>query len=323
MQAGDAQLKWVKIGSFSLTAGSMGLQMQDLYAQSNVSQFTQLVGLMRPRHWVKSGFIFVGILFANAWGQSQLLQKVLMAAVAFSMVASGVYVLNDLFDREADRGHPQKRERPLAARRVFVRSAVSLMAGVWILGLLLGFFASARVLMILLLYILINAAYSLGLKHVVILDVFVIATGFMLRILAGTIGVGIPPSQWLLLCGLMIALFLGFAKRRAELYAVAEGSSRKVLDHYQPVLLDKMIVVTATCVIITYSLYTMSPVTIQAHHTEALIYTVPFVIYGIFRYLFSLHRRATGADPSQEIFKDPHILLSILGWLALTLWLIS
>ena len=123
----------------------------------------------------------------------------------------------------------------------------------------------------------------------------------------------------------MIALFLGFSKRRAELYAAtANGDGqRRVLNHYQPVLLDKMIVITATCVILSYSLYTMSPVTIAQHHTEGLIYTVPFVIYGIFRYIYSLHNKTAGADPSQEIFRDPHILLSIVGWLILTLWLIS
>ncbi len=176
-----------------------------------------------------------------------------------------------------------------------------------------------------LLYIALNVAYSIRLKDVVLLDVFIIAAGFMLRILAGTVGIGIPPTQWLLLCGLMIALFLGFTKRRAELYATsADGPIQpKVLRHYQPVLLDKMIVITATCVILTYSLYTMSPTTIQIHHTEALIYTVPFVVYGIFRYMFSLHHRAAGADPAQEIFRDPHFLFSIVGWLLPSLWLIS
>ena len=165
----------------------------------------------------------------------------------------------------------------------------------------------------------------IGLKHIVILDVFIIASGFMLRILAGTVGVAIAPSQWLLLCGLMMALFLGFAKRRAELYALNGNgpSPRRVLSHYQPVLLDNMIVVTATCVILTYSLYTMNPATIQVHHTESLIYTVPFVIYGIFRYIYSLHQQTVGSDPALQIFRDPHLLLAIVGWLVVTLWLIS
>ncbi|HZE68539.1 MAG TPA: decaprenyl-phosphate phosphoribosyltransferase [Pyrinomonadaceae bacterium] len=291
-----------------------------------MSNLGELWRLLRPREWVKNGFVFVGLLFANAWHQPQLRLRVLIAAAAFCLVASGVYIFNDLFDREQDRNDARKKSRPLAAGRVSAGTAVILLIVLWILSFGLALLASRTVLGILLLYIVLNVAYSVRLKDVVLLDVFIIAAGFMLRILAGTVGVGIPPSQWLLLCGLMIALFLGFTKRRAELYATVNGepgSQRKVLGHYQPVLLDKMIVITATCVILTYSLYTMSPVTIQTHHTEALIYTVPFVMYGIFRYIYSLHTRATGSDPSQEVFRDPHILFSILGWLVLTLWLLS
>lgn len=286
---------------------------------------SDLLSLMRPRQWVKSGFVFVGILFANAWRQTQTLERVLVVAVAFSLVASGVYIFNDLFDRQRDLQHPQKKHRPLASKRISISTAILFLIILWIAGLALGFIVAVKVFFILMLYISINLGYSLGLKHVVLLDIFIIAGGFMLRILAGTSGIGIAPSQWLLICGLMTALFLGFAKRRAELYALSEENSehRRVLKNYQPVLLDKMIVVTATCVILTYSLYTMSPVTIQTHHTDALIYTVPFVMYAIFRYIFSLHNHRTGTDPAQEIFRDPHILVSIAGWLLLTLWLIS
>jgi 4-hydroxybenzoate polyprenyltransferase len=285
----------------------------------------QLLQLMRPLQWVKNGFVLMGLLFANAWRQPQMLRQVVIVFIAFSLVASGVYIFNDLLDREQDMDHPKKKSRPLAARTVSVRAAVLLLLVLWLLGAALGLFVSQAVLFILLIYIFINIAYSLGLKHVVLLDVFIIAGGFMLRILAGTTGVGIAPSQWLLLCGLMVALFLGFAKRRAEVYALSDETKnhRRVLENYQPVLLDKMIVVTATCIIITYSLYTMSPVTIQVHHTEALIYTVPFVMYAIFRYIYALHHKRTGADPAQEIFRDPHILISVTGWLLLTLWLIS
>lgn len=280
---------------------------------------------MRPLQWVKNGFIFMGPLFANAWRQPPVLRQVFIAFMAFSLVASGVYIFNDLLDREQDVSHPKKKFRPLAAKTISVRAAVVLLIMLWLAGAALGSYVSTAVLLILLIYVCINIAYSLGLKHVVLLDVFIIAGGFMLRILAGTTGVHIAPSQWLLLCGLMVALFLGFAKRRAELYALSDESRnhRRVLENYQPVLLDKMIVVTATCVIMTYSLYTMSPVTIQTHHTDALIYTVPFVMYAIFRYIYALHHKQTGTDPAQEIFRDPHILVSVMGWLVLTLWLIA
>ena len=290
-----------------------------------MNQLSNLWRLMRPRQWVKSSFVFTGILFANAWRQPQLRLDVLLTAIAFSLTASGVYIINDLLDKESDLNHPSKQHRPLTAGTVSIAAAVSLMLLLEIGSLVLGFFVSGRVLGILSIYLLLNIAYSLGLKHIVILDVFIIASGFMLRILAGTVGVAIAPSQWLLLCGLMMALFLGFAKRRAELYALSGNgpSPRRVLSHYQPVLLDNMIVVTATCVILTYSLYTMNPVTIQVHHTESLIYTVPFVIYGIFRYIYSLHQQTVGSDPALQIFRDPHLLLAIAGWLIVTLWLIS
>lgn len=280
---------------------------------------------MRPRQWVKNGFVLMGILFANAWRQPGMLQRVLLTALAFSLIASGVYVLNDLLDRARDLDHPTKRFRPLAAGKVPVTVAIALLIVLWIAGGALGLLVSRAVLLILVAYVAINLLYSLGLRQVVILDVFLIASGFMLRILAGTLGVGIAPSQWLLICGFMVALFLGFAKRRAELYALSgeTSSHRRVLEHYQPVLLDKMIVVTATCVILTYSLYTMSPVTVQNHHTESLIYTAPFVVYGIFRYIYTLHHQQTGTEPANEIFRDPHILLAIAGWLIVTLWLLS
>src|SRR3984893_5975975 len=285
-----------------------------------MNQITNLWRLMRPRQWVKSSFVFTGILFANAWRQPQLRWNVLLTAIAFSLIASGVYIINDFLDRESDLNHPRKKHRALAAGVVSPTAAFSLMVVLVIAGLVLGFFVSGKVLGIISIYLLANIAYSLRLKHVVILDVFIIASGFMLRILAGTVGVAIAPSPWLLLCGLMMALFLGFAKRRAELYALSgDGPShRKVLSHYQPVLLDNMIVVTATCAILTYSLYTMNPATIQVHHTESLIYTVPFVIYGIFRYIYSLHQQTVGSDPALQIFRDPHLLLVIAGWLIVT-----
>lgn len=298
---------------------------QNYYPRSLAVTLYRMWQLMRPRHWVKSGFVLLGVLFANAWRQPQIAGKVILAAVGFSLVSSATYILNDLFDRKHDVNHPLKKNRPLASGQVSVSAAVTLQLTLAGAGLAIGYAASAKVLIILALYLLINLAYSMKLKHIVILDVFIIASGFMLRILAGTLGVGIAPSQWLLICGLMMALFLGFAKRRAELYALnGDGAThRKVLSVYQPVLLDKMIVVTATCVILTYSLYTMSPETIQYHHTGSLIYTVPFVMYGIFRYLHSLHGQRTGDDPATEIFRDPHILFAIAGWLLVTLWLIS
>jgi 4-hydroxybenzoate polyprenyltransferase len=250
---------------------------------------------------------------------------VLAAAAGFSLIASSIYIINDIADREADRRHPTKRHRPLASGAVGVRTALLLAAFLAIGGALLGAYASITVLWFLAAYAAINLGYSAGLKQVVILDVFIIAAGFMLRILAGTTGVGIPPSQWLLLTGLLLTLFLGFAKRRAEWQAAGEegASQRKVLAQYGPELLDHMITVAAAGVVMSYSLYTMSAETVARHGTANLIYTVPFVLYGIFRYIYLLHHRQRGEDPAGELLLDPHMAVTFLAWLATTIWLIA
>jgi 4-hydroxybenzoate polyprenyltransferase len=284
-----------------------------------------LLRLMRPHQWVKNTFVFTGLLFGHAWHDANLVVHVVVAFAAFCLVSSAVYVFNDIIDVEQDRRHPKKSSRPLASGRVGISAAKALAGVLVVSGLVLANCASMTVLVILICYALMNVAYSLRLKHVVILDVFIIATGFMLRILSGTLGVGIPPSQWLLLCGLMVTLFLGFSKRRAEISALAEDKAahRKVLEHYSPVLLDKMIGITASGVILSYSLYTMSADTIRIHGTPNLIYTVPFVMYGVFRYIYLLHHQSRGGDPSHDLVRDPHLFVAVGAWLVVTILLIA
>ncbi len=282
-----------------------------------MSSLRPCLRLLRPHQWVKSGFVFVGLLFGHAWHDRLLVLDVLLAAAAFALAASAVYVFNDLADREKDRAHPEKRHRPLAAGAVSVPQALLLAGACMLVALFLAQRASISVLFIVAIYALLNVGYSMGLKHVVLLDVFIISAGFMLRILAGTLGVGIEPSHWLLLCSLMLTLFLGFAKRRAELNAMAGrgGSHRKVLDDYDPVLLDKLIGICAASTIVSYSLYTVSAETQAMHGTSQLIYSVPAVVYGIFRYLFLLHRRGGGGDPAAVLLRDAHLLAAFGGWL--------
>jgi 4-hydroxybenzoate polyprenyltransferase len=284
----------------------------------------ELLRLMRPYQWVKNGFVFTGLLFGHAWHDMHLVAQVMLAFIAFCLVSSAIYTINDIVDLEQDKQHPKKSKRPLASGQVSISAAVMLASLLASLGLLLAYDASPSVFVILVSYALMNIAYSLRLKHVVILDVFIIATGFMLRILAGTLGVGIPPSQWLLLCGLMVTLFLGFTKRRAEIIALTEDKTahRKVLEHYGPVLLDKMIGITAAGLIMSYSLYTMSADTIRIHGTANLIYTVPFVMYGVFRYIYLLHHQSRGGDPSHDLIRDPHLLIVVGAWLVTTFLLI-
>lgn len=284
-----------------------------------------LVDLLRPRQWVKNVFVFAGVLFAHAWTDMALLARVAAAAAAFCAMASAIYVVNDLADREADRCHPVKCRRPLAAGRVSVGVALILAAVLAVVAAGVAFWASPTVLLLVLVYACMNLAYSAGLKQVVILDVFVIAAGFMLRLLAGTLGVGIPPSHWLLLTGLFLTLFLGFAKRRAEWLAAGRSApeSRRVLQSYGPELLDHMLSVTAAGVVMSYSLFTLSPETVARHRTEHLIFTVPLVLYAVFRYMYLLHHEARGEDPATELMLDPHLVFTFLAWVALTVWLIA
>lgn len=281
--------------------------------------------LLRPYQWLKSSFVLVGLIFSRKYSDMDMLLAVLKAAFAFSLVSSAVYVLNDIFDREQDRQHPQKCTRPLAAGDISVGQGYFIYALVLGIALALGYTVSPILTGILIVYLLQNIAYSRWLKHVVILDVFLIALGFMLRILAGTWGVGIEPSSWLLLCGLMLALFMGFGKRWAELQDLEADAEkhRMVLESYSHVLLDKMIGIAASGVIITYSLYTMDESTVLLHGTDALIYTVPLVIYGVFRYLYLLHERGIGGDPARLVLKDTHIIIAVLLWLISVVWIIS
>ena len=287
----------------------------------------EMVRLMRPQQWIKNLFVFTGLLFGHAWNNSTTVLNVVMAAGAFCLMSSCIYIINDIADRASDRLHPIKKNRPLAHGSVSPYAALLLALFLFAAAAGLGHAAAREVLALLLIYAALNLAYSYGLKHVVILDVFIIAAGFMLRILAGTSGVGIPPSQWLLLCGLMATLFLGFAKRRAEIHALDtadnKGTQRKVLEQYSAALLDKMIGITAAGVIMSYSLYTMSPETIAKHGTPNLIYTVPFVMYGVFRYIYLLHQRQKGEDPSRELLLDPHIFVTVCAWLGTIVMLIA
>lgn len=279
-----------------------------------------LIKLLRPHHWTKNLFVFTGILFSHDWENASLWLDVIMTAMAFSLTSSAVYVINDIADREQDRLHPEKRRRPIASGAVGLNTARVLGVVVMVVGLGLAYLVSIEALGIIVIYLLMNLAYSAGLKHVAILDVFIIALGFMLRILAGTIGVGIPPSQWLLLCGFMITLFLGFAKRSSEMMALEDAGvdHRKSLEDYNMSLLDLMLGITGAATIMTYSLYTMSESTIAVHGTSQLIYTVPFVTYGIFRYILLLHRHGQGTDPSSDLFKDPQMLITGIGWAVVT-----
>src|SRR5436190_856885 len=208
-----------------------------------------LIRLMRPHQWIKNGFLFIGVVFGHGWNDARLVAEALVLFVAFCLASSAVYILNDIADRDADRVHPYKRERPLARGEIGLGVPIALCIALALVGVALAAAVSLPALLIAAAYIVLNIGYSAGLKRVAILDVFMIAGGFMLRILAGTAGIAIPPSNWLLLCGLMLTLFLGFCKRRAELLAVTDPANsrsghRVALDGYSMPLLDCLIAVS-------------------------------------------------------------------------------
>jgi len=283
-----------------------------------------VVQLLRPEHWVKNGFVLAGLLFGHAWGDPALVAAALAATAAFCLASSAVYAYNDAQDAARDREHPQKNTRPVARGAITARAAQAIAGLLAAAALGLALWADARVAALIGAYVVLNVAYSLGLKHVPVLDVFIIAAGFMLRLLAGTWGLGIEPSRWLLACGFLLTLFLGFAKRRAELDQLADdaGQHRAVLDAYTLAFLDRAVLTCALGMVITYALYTVAETTVALHGTERLIWTLPWVLLGTFRYLFRLHYRGGGGDPAQELLRDPMLAAAALGWVATVAWLI-
>jgi decaprenyl-phosphate phosphoribosyltransferase len=270
-----------------------------------------LFKLMRPHQWFKNVFVFAGLLFSSSWHNPALIGPVLLAFAAFCCISSLVYIVNDWLDRQADAEHPSKRFRPLASGQVTLPQAAVL--GLALLAAGVGLAAGNQVLLVLLtLYVALNVAYSLRLKRVPVVDVGVIASGFMFRLLAGTLAVGIAPSRWLLLTGLFVALFLGFSKRKAETFHDV-ASQRAVLADYPPALLDNFMAVTMTATIITYSLFATSPEA-QGQHGERLIYTVPCVIFGLLRYAYQVHR-GKGEDVARDLLRDPWTLGAGVVWL--------
>ena len=285
----------------------------------------ELLRLARPHHWSKNGFVLAGLLFGHAWSVPPVVAAALAATLAFCLASSAVYAFNDALDARHDREHPEKRERPVARGAVSPALAHAFGAVLAMLALAAAAWASRGVLISVAAYLVLNAAYSLGLKRVPVLDVFIIAAGFMLRLLAGTWGLGIEPSRWLLACGFLLTLFLGFAKRRAEIARLAEaaGQHRPVLEAYSAEFLDQAVFGCALGMMLSYAFYTVADSTVVVHGTDRLIWTLPWVLLGTFRYLYRLRYRGGGADPAQELLRDPLLAISVLGWVATVVRLIG
>jgi len=278
---------------------------------------------LRPRQWVKNLFVFAGLVF----GQRLFTPAVWPALAAFAIfcVLSGaIYLVNDVADRDKDRLHPKKRERPIAAGRLPARVALGVAVVLAAGGLTAAAALSTGVLIVSVAYVTLLAAYSVWLKHIVIVDVLTVAVGFVLRALAGTLAIDVAISGWLLICTVLIALFLALGKRRHE-YLALEGEAarhRPILAEYSAGLLDQMIAVVTASTVTAYALYTMSPETVAKFHTQLLPATLPFVLYGIFRYLYLLYRRRLGGNPSELFLNDRALLVNTACWVLAVLLII-
>ena len=281
--------------------------------------------LLRPRQWVKNAFVLAGLIFGHAYREPTMLQAALSATAAFCLASGAVYAFNDARDAAQDRDHPDKRDRPVAPGAVSPGEAIALSAVAAAAALSLAAWTGWKVAAIVAAYLGLSVAYTLGLKRVPVLDVVAIAAGFMLRLLAGTLGMGIEPSKWLLACGFLLTLFLGFAKRRAEIARLAQGAGRHraVLEAYSIGFLDRAIALCAAGMVAAYAWYTVAAETALLHGTGSLVLTLPWVLLGTARYLYRLRLRGGGGDPAEELLRDPPLAVAVAGWIATVLWLIG
>jgi 4-hydroxybenzoate polyprenyltransferase len=269
-------------------------------------RFPAWVRVLRPGQWTKNLAVFAPLLFARRVFDGNAAVLSLLAFVAFCLLSSGTYVFNDWIDREEDRRHPEKALRPIAAHEIRGRTVLLLLIICWAAGLDLGVHLGWKFAVLGGAYLVIQIAYTFVLKHQVILDVLAIAAGFVLRVLAGAVAIDVPVSGWLFLCALLLALFLGLAKRRQELVSLKEAASehRAALGEYNLPLLDQMLSTVAGMCILAYGLYTVAPDTVAKVGSDRLKWTLPFVLYGILRYLYLVHRRDVTGSPERVLFSD-------------------
>lgn len=256
--------------------------------------------------------VFAGRLFVPA----DLLKSV-GAFVIFCMVSGAAYLFNDVRDAQSDRHHEAKRLRPVASGRLSAQAAAGTACVLVVVALALSTLLGRDFVAVIAAYLTLSAAYSLYLKHVVILDVMAVAAGFMLRAIAGAAAVDVEISAWLVICTIFLSLFLAVGKRRHELMFMTDSAAphRSVLADYSPQLLDQMIAVVATSTVIVYTLYTTSPEVQLKLDTTKLYITIPFVVYGIFRYLYLVHNRQEGGKPERVLFSDIPLLIDVLLWI--------
>lgn len=270
----------------------------------------------RVHQWPKNLVVFAALVFAQQLTFPAQIMRSILAFVLFCAASSAVYLFNDLFDIEKDRSHPEKRSRPLASGALSVSTAITLMVALAVASLAVALFINLPFGGALGLYIAINLLYTLALKNLLIIDVLTVAMGFVIRAVAGAIVLRVSFSNWLVVCALFLALFLSLGKRRRELEVAQDdpANHRAVLGQYSIPFLDTLIMIMGASTLIVYVIYTSSPEVIERLGTSKLYFTVPFVVYGLFRYLYLVEHRSAGGDPSKTLLEDAPLLATVLLW---------
>lgn len=275
-----------------------------------------LIKLARPKQWVKNFFVFAPLLFSKHVFDINFLVMAISAFIVFCLSSSTVYILNDIMDVESDRSHPKKKFRPIASGEISVKQALTFLSVLVVIIIFMFFFQKPVFVFVIILYFLSNLIYSVKIKSIVLLDVFFISFGFMLRVLGGAAAISVAVSSWMILTTIFISLFLAISKRRGELSQVVNHENiekqRKVLREYSVEFADQLNTIAAAGTIISYALYTVSERTVTTFGTDKLIYTTPFVIYGIFRYMYLMHKKNLGESPTSIVTKDIPIMFNVL-----------
>jgi 4-hydroxybenzoate polyprenyltransferase len=279
------------------------------------------IKLIRIPQWIKNLFVFVPLVFSKHLFDKDYLIASLIAFLIFSLISSIVYVINDIADVESDRLHPQKKFRPIASGKINSLQAISISGILFIVAIILMQNYNLRFISCVGLYFILNIIYSFVLKNIVLLDIFSIAAGFMIRVFAGAFAISVEISSWLILTTMFISLFLAIMKRRSELNIVENHdfiATRKVLQHYSLNFADQMATVASAGVIICYALYTVAQRTITIFHTDNLIYTTPFVVFGIFRYMYLVYMNQKGENTTEVMITDPAMIINVILYIITT-----
>ncbi|HAA75285.1 TPA: decaprenyl-phosphate phosphoribosyltransferase [Candidatus Latescibacteria bacterium] len=277
-----------------------------------------LLSALRPKQWIKNGFVLAALVFSRHLFDLDYVLTAVTAAIVFVALSGAVYLINDIFDRENDLKHPEKRLRAIASGRLPVSVAIAAAVVLVASALYTAFSIDTRFGVVSAVYWVLHLAYSSVLKHVVILDVMIIASGFLLRAAGGAYAIDVSISSWFILCTMLLALFLGFVKRRQEIALLEDGAGehRKILDDYDLRFLDQAISIVTAGSILAYALYTMSPEVAEKLGTEHLNLTVPFVVYGMLRYLYVVYKKGEGGDTASTLMSDIPLIVNGVLWLA-------